>query len=422
MGAFLVSYFIKLGGDVKNFSVLKSLVQKLIFNKEKNMKRNKTKYPNIFTYETKKGKRYYVRRKFTLNGKQTEASVSGLKTLAEARQALAEIENKISNGDYDPRKNTTVDDYWQIYSENRIKTGRWAPDTIANKDTPYRHCFQKRFGNIRLKDIERLDYEEHITQLLNKYARVNVVQANGIFEAMVNDAVVNGYLDKNPILKIYIGENGIKPKNKQISLKEFRKWDSCAKKVLSQYDYVMVRLTYFEMRRSEVLGIKFSSLELVGNRFKIFLDESRTYRRPNGNGMKTKTSRRYVVVDEETSALLKTAINTSNEIAKKAGRILSKSDFLFLDAGERVRKDAGKPVACSRIFTNFKKVNRNCDIHTTPHMMRHFFATQGQIAGVSIEHMAAALGHSTSYMTQQYTHIQDEVASNVTDSFLRAIK
>lgn len=55
-------------------------------------------------------------------------------------------------------------------------------------------------------------------------------------------------------------------------------------------------------------------------------------------------------------------------------------------------------------------------------MMRHFFATQGQIAGVSIEHMAAALGHSTSYMTQQYTHIKDEVAGEVTDSFLRAIK
>lgn len=67
------------------------------------MKYNKTKYPNIYTYETKKGKRYYVRRKFKLHGKQTEVSASGLKTVAEARQALAEIENKIANGDYDPR-------------------------------------------------------------------------------------------------------------------------------------------------------------------------------------------------------------------------------------------------------------------------------------------------------------------------------
>lgn len=87
--------------------------------------------------------------------------------------------------------------------------------------------------------------------MLKKYARVSVVQANGIFEAMVNDAVVNGYLDKNPILKIYIGEGKSKPKNKQISVEEFRKWDNCAKKVLSQYNYVMVRLTYFGMRRDE---------------------------------------------------------------------------------------------------------------------------------------------------------------------------
>lgn len=107
------------------------------------MKYNKTKYPNIYTYETKKGKRYYVRRNFKLNGKKKEITKSNLKTLAEARQALAEIETNITNGDYDPRINMTVNDYWQIYSENRIKTGRWAPDTIANKDTQYRHCFQK---------------------------------------------------------------------------------------------------------------------------------------------------------------------------------------------------------------------------------------------------------------------------------------
>ncbi|HEK9316002.1 TPA: site-specific integrase [Streptococcus equi subsp. equi] len=60
-------------------------------------------------------------------------------------------------------------------------------------------------------------------------------------------------------------------------------------------------------------------------------------------------------------------------------------------------------------------------MHVTPHMMRHFFATQGQIAGVPIEHMAAALGHSTSYMTSKYTHIKEEVAGSVTDRFMSAL-
>lgn len=386
------------------------------------MKYNKTKYPNIYTYETKKGKRYYVRRNFKLNGKKKEATASNLKTIAEARHALAEIENKIASGDYDQKKNITVNDYWQIYSENRIKTGRWAPDTISGKKSLYNKYFAKRYRNMKLRDVDRLEYENYMTALLKKKARSSVRQINSIFKAMLNDAVANDYLDKNPIFKIYIGESKIAPKNKIISLDEFREWDACAKKILSDYEYAMVRLTYFGPRRSEVFGIKLGSLQLIGTRFKIHLDESRTFLRPNGKGMKTKSSERYMVVDEETTQLLQKVIKTSRKLARKAGRILSKDDFLFLDGGEKSPKTIGRPIPCSRIYLIFGKVNEACDMHVTPHMMRHFFATQGQIAGVSVEHMAAALGHSTSYMTQKYTHIKDEVASEVTDSFLRAIR
>lgn len=386
------------------------------------MKYNKTKYPNIYTYETKKGKRYYVRRNFKLNGKKKEATASNLKTLAEARHALAEIENKIASGDYDQKKNITVNDYWQIYSENRIKTGRWAPDTVYIKDINFKRHFAPLFGKKRLKDVNRLEYENYINGLLDDYARMTVIQNNAIFEAMMNDAVVNGYLDRNPILKIFIGDSPFKPKDKRLSLEEFQSWDACAKKILRKYDYAMVRISYFGVRRSEIMGIKFSSLKLVNGRFRIHLDESRTYRRPNGSGMKTKQSERYVVVDEETTELLKYAIKKSKKIAKEAGRILNKDDFLFLDSGSNIRKNIGKPIAYVRIANLFRNVSAVNGKHVTPHMMRHFFATQGQIAGVPVEHMAAALGHSTSYMTQKYTHIKDEVASEVTDSFLRAIK
>lgn len=36
------------------------------------MKYNKTKYPNIYYYETAKGKRYYVRRSFFFRGKKVK--------------------------------------------------------------------------------------------------------------------------------------------------------------------------------------------------------------------------------------------------------------------------------------------------------------------------------------------------------------
>ncbi|CIW04383.1 integrase [Streptococcus pneumoniae] len=43
------------------------------------MKYNKTKYPNIYYYETAKGKRYYVRRSFFFRGKVKVVSQLSLK-------------------------------------------------------------------------------------------------------------------------------------------------------------------------------------------------------------------------------------------------------------------------------------------------------------------------------------------------------
>ncbi len=386
------------------------------------MKYTKTKYPNIYTYETKKGKRYYVRRKFKLNGKMKEITKSNLKTLAEARHVLAEIEAKIDNNECDPRLNMTVNEYWEIYSENRIKTGRWAPDTIVNKQSIFKNHFAKRYGKVKLRDIERLEYERYISDLLQVFARSTVMQISSVFEAMLSDAVVNGYLDKNPILKIYVGKSIIPPKDKSFSLEDFKTWDECARKILDTYNYTMVRLTYFGIRRSEVLGIKFISLRLINGLFRILLDESRTQECPEGGAMKTDGSERYAVVDEETTMLLQECIKITKEIAKRAGMILSQNDFIFLNDGHHFMSQLGEPASYTRLGGNFKRVSEYSGIHASPHTMRHFFSTQGQIAGVSIEHMAAALGHSTSYMTQKYTHIKDEIANGVTNSFLRAIK
>lgn len=89
--------------------------------------------------------------------------------------------------------------------------------------------------------------------------------------------------------------------------------------------------------------------------------------------------------------------------------------------GSQTYKRFGEPIRVGYLQTLFSKVNNQLGSKVSPHMMRHFFATQGVIAGVPIAHMAAALGHSTHYMTEKYTHIKDEVASNVTQTIMQAI-
>ena len=49
--------------------------------KENTMKYNKTKFPNIFSYQTKRGIRYRIRRGYFSNGIKKEIDESGFKTL-----------------------------------------------------------------------------------------------------------------------------------------------------------------------------------------------------------------------------------------------------------------------------------------------------------------------------------------------------
>lgn len=387
------------------------------------MKYEKTKYPNIFTYETMKGKRYFIRRGYKLHGKKKEATKSNIKTLAEARAALAEIERKIDNNEFTVNKNLTVDQYWNIYHDNRIRTGKWAPDTEATKMTVYNYHFKEQFGHIKLKNVSRIDYENFINDKLKTHSKSTVVQMHGLLNAMFNHALHNKYIDDNQIDKIDIGNSNIKPKNKRVSLTEFKLWDKTAREILGKYEYTMVRVTYFGLRKSEAAGIQIGRMTLLENgRYQIELKESRTRCRKDGGAMKTDDSERYVVFDLETSVLLADALQRTQAIAKKYGIILGPKDFLFrIDYDRAWEYLKGKPIRTEYIYELFEKVDKACGLHVTPHMMRHFFTTQGQIAGVPVEHMASALGHSTSYMTQKYTHIKEEVASSVTDSFMSAI-
>ncbi|MDT1888479.1 site-specific integrase, partial [Acinetobacter baumannii] len=87
----------------------------------------------------------------------------------------------------------------------------------------------------------------------------------------------------------------IKPINKRRSMQEFKAWDKVARKMLDDYDYAMVRITYLGLRRSEVAGIKLGNITFNDKDCAVVkIDESRTRGRKDGGGLKTAYSERYV--------------------------------------------------------------------------------------------------------------------------------
>lgn len=382
------------------------------------MKYNKTKYPNVFWYETTKGKRYYVRRSFLFQGKKEEKTKSGLTTISQARAALTEIELQINENELGINTQLTVDQYWQLYSDKRLLTGRWNDTSFYLNDNLYRHHIQPVFGFIQLKNLDRNDYELFIADRLKTHTRNTVQTLNSSFMALLNDAVKNGNLASNRLKGVYIGKSAIPANNKKITLKQFKIWMAKAEEMMPKKFYALTYLTIFGLRRGEVFGLRPMDIsENDRGRAILHLRDSRSNQTLRGKGgLKTRESERYVCLDDIGTSLIYDLIDEASKIKRKLGIIKDQQkDYITIN-------EKGGLINPNQLNRNFNLVNEVVGFHVTPHMMRHFFTTQSIIAGVPIEQLSQALGHTKVYMTDRYNQVEDELAEATTDLFLSHIR
>lgn len=382
------------------------------------MKYNKTKYPNVFWYETTKGKRYHVRRGFYFQGKKEEICKSGLITLAEARAALTKLEAQIADCIVGVNADMTVDAYWKLYSKKRQVTGRWNDTSFYLNDNLYRHHIQPNFGAIKLKHLDRNDYELFIAEKLTKHTRNTVKTLNSSFMALLNDAVKSGSLTANRLKGVYIGQSAIPAANKKITLDQFKTWIAKAEEIMPKKFYALTYLTIFGLRRGEVFGLRLMDIsENDRGRAILHLRDSRSNQTLRGKGgLKTRESERYVCLDDIGTDLIYYLIDEASKIKRRLGVIKDQQkDYITIN-------EKGGLINPNQLNRNFNLVNEVVGFHVTPHMMRHFFTTQSIIAGVPIEQLSQALGHTKVYMTDRYNQVEDELAEATTDLFLSQIR
>lgn len=374
----------------------------------------KTKYPNIWSYETANGTRYRIRKAYRQNGTKKEFDESGKKTLASAKARLREIENHIEKRElgYLNSHLTTIKEYYQDYSKRKLAQNVWTKDSKKGNDSLFKLHIFPVFGSTALSNIDRSKYELHLADLLKTRRKRTVQSIHVAFSAMLNDAVYTGSLERNRLIRVHIGESNIPPKNKRISLEEYQTWIETAEKILPKYIFSMVYMTTFGLRRGEVNGIRKGDISLnpKTERALLHIQETRTNAEPLGKGgTKNKTSNRFVELDKKGTELIKFALNEAIEIKRDYKQILHNEDFIFINESYNC------PFNVSQINRYFQLVSRETNIKITPHIMRHNFATQAMIAGVPPEYTASYLGHKNVTMTEHYTHIKDETASNVID-------
>lgn len=379
------------------------------------MKYEKTKYPNIQQYKTNQGTRYRIRKTYkAYNGSKKIYDKSGIKTIAEAKALLRQIEEDIdkNESEYIRSKTLTVSDYFKEFSHKKIQTGAWSLDTQNGNMSLFKNHIEPEYGKIPLTKLNRNQYEIFIANKLKVLRRSSVKSIHVLFMAILNDAVYSGSIPRNPLMRIQIGESTIPKKNKRLSYKDYHTWMTTAKEILTKYQYSILVLCSYGMRRGEILALRQSvvSYDDHPNLATLHIIDSRTQKEKQGKGApKTESSIRYIVLDQKGTEALEYVINEAKEIKKDFGEILHADDFFIINP------KTGEPFHPVILNRWFDQVGEKCGIKVSPHMLRHYFATQAAISGAPKDHVAAYLGHHEKTMTQYYTHIENETAAGVID-------
>lgn len=80
---------------------------------------------------------------------------------------------------------------------------------------------------------------------------------------------------------------------------------------------------------------------------------------------------------------------------------------------ERLLLENNKPISALRVSSALSRLSREAGIgHVTPHQLRHTLATQAINRGMSIDAIAALLGHKTLAMTMIYARIADKTVAD----------
>ena len=385
------------------------------------MKYEKTKYPNILTYLTKSGIRYRIRKSYRVDGQKEIVDESGFKTIAHAKARLREVENKIDQSEhaYLQKKNTTVEEYYTLLANKKTMSHVWSKDSRYSNDSLFKNHIKPKYGSIQLNNLSRNDYELFINKKLQDLRYDSVKTIHNLFMSILNDAELEGILHRNRLKRVAIGKSNKPAKDKRVPLLEFREWMDMANLILDGYEMAAVQMCTYGLRRGEVCGLKKSIVTYSDHEefATIEINDTRTVRELDGKGTtKNEPSLRFIVLDRKGTEAIQTLIAEATEIMADHNRILHGSDFLFLNPV------TAKPFHPSQLNRIFNRVSASCGIYVTPHKLRHFFATQAAIAGVPSEQTAAYLGHKNATMTEHYTHIADETASNVVSIVSNHIK
>lgn len=258
----------------------------------------------------------------------------------------------------------------------------------------YRIDLAQFHGALSFTDIIEITpavLENYIADLHQKYKPKTVKRKIASLKALFHYFEYREMIEKNPFNKIHIKfrEPVILPKTIPLQTVEIflaaiyqqhRKARTEYQKKCTLRDMAVIELLFATgMRISELCSLKADSVNLYDRTILIF-----------GKGSK---ERRIQIGNEDVLHVLKEYKNIFSEQIKECNHFFASQSGRPL-SDQSIRRMINKYTSLAAI-----------ELHITPHMFRHTFATSLLEADVDIRYIQEMLGHSSINITEIYTHV-----------------
>ena len=347
-------------------------------------------------------------------GKRKQQTRGGFATKQDAEAALREVLRSVERGTFVARTAVTLGDFLDEWLENnrvRLRETTWFSYKVAV------NRIKRLLGAVRLQALTPLQIESAYAKLLATggqrgaaLAPKTVRNCHIVLHRALSDAERLGLVNRNAAHAARAPPN-TRTEMATWTADELGRFLDFVKDDRLSAAYVLLATT--GMRRGEVLGLRWSDVDLDGRRLSV----SQTLTTINDDVFlgptKTDRSRRNVALDLATVAALRT------HKAPQASERLALGDLWVPSYNLVFCKEDGTPLHPDRFTAAFKRHVRDAGLPTLrgPHSLRHTWATLALKAGVHPKVVSDRLGHSTIAVTiDTYSHVAPSLDSSAADT------
>lgn len=369
---------------------------------------------------------YRIRYKDRITNKYREKSQRGFKTKKEAQLAAAKVEMELDQYGFSENGNELVKNYFYEWLET-FKKPKLKPITYSVQERNVRLNILPRWGNYKLKEITRIEYQKWINELIEKYSEGTIRRIHSIMNSAMHDAVHEfRILRENPISRINIPRqekkndvNYFTVEQLERFLDEVRKPVKNAKYQISiQYEVLFTLMAKTGLRIGEALALTWDDIDF--NKKSLTVNKTLVYplnSEPYLSTPKTKNSIREIKLDDKTIQLLiKHKVNRKEIYLRYPNYKQPENNIVF-------HQHEGRWLRTNVVREYFKEVCKRAGLPVlSPHALRHSHAVHLLESGANIKYVSDRLGHASIKTTADtYLHITKKIESDALDKYQRYI-